>query len=48
MFAIVLSALIVIVLFVVLGFGKSGTGKVWKLRPRQILSLLGAAFLLTG
>ena len=48
MFAIVLSALIVVVLFVVLGFGKTGTGKGWKLRPRQILSLLGALVLLTG
>ena len=48
MFAIVLSALAVIVLFVLLGVGKDGARTVWKLRPRQVLCLLGAVVLLSG
>ena len=46
MLFVVLAVLAVIFLFIVLGFAKDGVRVTWKVRPRQILCLLGAIIVL--
>ena len=48
MFVIVFAALLVLFLFVVLGCSKDCGRLCWRVRPRQILCLLGALVLLSG
>ncbi len=52
MFALVIGILVIAAAFVALGFGVETVNgvkrPVWKLRPRQILSLAGVAIILTG
>ncbi|MBQ7338111.1 MAG: hypothetical protein IJW40_06620 [Clostridia bacterium] len=45
---IIISVVAVLVLFFVFGFTKDGSRLTWKVRPRQILSLLGTLVLLGG
>lgn len=48
MFVIVLTVLMVFGLFVALGLTKDGARLRWKMRPRQLFSVLGCLVLLTG